>query len=91
MTDIKTKMTLFLFIVSLAVVIGGCEEYPNPAVIEEQQAKLKNMKKTIRLYHDSNGQYPENISKIKKLMCSGVDSGMYRYNPENGTVRLKKR
>lgn len=91
MTDIKTKMTLFLFLVSLAELIGGCEEKTSPVAIEAHRAALKDMKKTIRFYHDSNGKYPENISKIKKIMCSGVDSGMYRYNPENGTVRLKRR
>lgn len=83
-------MTTLLFLVLLAVLIG-CEEYPDPAVIEDQKAALKDMNKAIRFYHDSNGKYPENISEIEKLMRSPIEHDVYWYDPQDGKVKLKRR
>ena len=103
MTGIKTKIVRSIFLVLLAVLVGGCEEKLNPveqigdnlisahegAKIEGQQATLKGIKNAIQIYYASNGKYPESIYEIQKLMDSPIDPDMYQYNPQNGTVTLK--
>jgi competence protein ComGC len=53
-------------------------------------ANLDAVKKTVEAYHASNDKYPQSLADLKDLIGSDIDLAQYDYNPENGTVSLKK-
>jgi hypothetical protein len=53
-------------------------------------ANLDAVKKAVEAYHASNDRYPPSLADVKDLIGSNIDLAQYNYNPENGTVSLKK-
>jgi hypothetical protein len=51
---------------------------------------LEAVKKAVAAYHAANDKYPENLDQVKDLIGSNMDLSQYDYNPENGSVSLKK-
>ncbi len=53
-------------------------------------ANLDAVKKSIQAYHATNDKYPDNLDEIKGFINSDIDLSKYDYDPENGTVSIKK-
>jgi len=51
---------------------------------------LEAVQKAVAAYHASNDKYPESLDQVKDLIGSNIDLSKYDYNPENGSVSLKK-
>ena len=99
-----TKLTLTLLLMLITIMTAGCEEKKGPvsrygdSLISAhdggkrvaEQATLKGLKDAIRVYHISNGRYPQSFEEVQGLMGSSVDSGIFHYDPENGEIRLER-
>jgi hypothetical protein len=85
--------------------ITACEQKPKNPVSEygddmidtykkgQQAGVLANLDavtKAVDAYHASNDKYPPSLTDVKDLIGSDIDLAQYDYNPENGTVTLKK-
>jgi hypothetical protein len=96
---------LFFILISLFFLITACDQKPKNPVSEYgdamidaykkgQQAgvmaNLDAVKKAVAAYHASNDRYPPSLADVKDLIGSDIDLEQYDYNPENGTVSLKK-
>lgn len=53
-------------------------------------ANLDALKKGIEAYRAANDKYPPSLHEVRDLIGSNMDLTQYDYNPENGTVSLKK-
>jgi len=53
-------------------------------------ANLDALKKGIEAYRAANDKYPPTLNEVRDLIGSNIDLSQYDYNPENGTVSLKK-
>ena len=53
-------------------------------------ANLDALKKAIEAYRAANEKYPPSLNEVRDLIGSNIDITQYDYNPENGTVSLKK-
>jgi hypothetical protein len=51
---------------------------------------LDALKKGIDAYRAANDKYPPSLTEVRDLIGSNIDLTQYDYNPENGTVSLKK-
>jgi hypothetical protein len=51
---------------------------------------LEAVKKAVAAYHASNDKYPESLDQVKDLIGSNIDLSQYDYNPENGSISLKR-
>jgi hypothetical protein len=95
----------FFILILLFFLMTACEQKPkNPvskygdtmidAYKKGQQAgviaNLDAIKKAVAAYHASNDKYPPSLADVKDLIGSDIDLAQYDYNPENGTVSLKK-
>lgn len=95
----------FFILIFLFFLITACDQKPKNPVSEYgdtiidsykkgQQAgvmaNLDAVKKAVEAYHASNDRYPPSLADVKDLIGSNIDLAQYNYNPENGTVALKK-
>jgi ABC-type microcin C transport system permease subunit YejB len=55
-----------------------------------QIGNLEAVRKAVAAYRASNDKYPETLDQVKDLIGSDIDMSQYDYNPENGSVSLKK-
>jgi len=55
-----------------------------------ETGNLEAVKNAVAAYHASNDKYPESLDQVKDLIGSNMDLSQYDYNPENGSVSLKK-
>jgi hypothetical protein len=51
---------------------------------------LEAVKKAVAAYRASNDKFPESLDQVKDLIGSKIDLSQYDYNPENGSVSLKR-
>jgi len=51
---------------------------------------LDAVKKAVEAYRAANDKYPETLDQVRDLIGSNIDLSQYDYNPENGSVSLKK-
>jgi len=98
----QTKIVFYVFLIFLIALVAGCEEKTNPAAqygdgmigayehssITAGQTTLKGIKDAIRAYHISNGEYPDSLEDIQKLMGSRIDTRLYDYDPDSGEITL---
>jgi len=55
-----------------------------------ENANLDTLKKAIQLYYSSNERFPKNLDEAKDFIGHDIDISKYDYNPDTGTVSLKK-
>ena len=55
-----------------------------------EKANLDAVKKAVQLYYSTNDKFPKNLDEAKDFMGPDIDISKYDYNPDNGTVSLKK-
>jgi len=55
-----------------------------------EEANLYAVRKAIEAYHAANDRYPQSLEEIRDQIRSEIDLWKYNYNPENGTVSIKK-
>jgi hypothetical protein len=98
--------TIFSIILTIALFfLFACDQKPKNPVAEygnsmigayksgqhaEEIGNLEAVKKAVAAYHASNDKYPESLDEVKDLIGSNIDLSQYDYNPENGSVSLKK-
>jgi len=51
---------------------------------------LDAVKKAVEAYRASNDKYPQTLNEVKDLIGSEIDLSLYDYNPENGSVSLRR-
>jgi len=83
----------------------ACDEKPKNPVAEygdalmdsykrgqqtEVKSNLDTVKKAVQLYRSTNDKFPKNLDEAKDFMGPDIDISKYDYNPDNGTVSLKK-
>jgi hypothetical protein len=51
---------------------------------------LDAVKKAVEAYRASNDKYPQTLNEVKDLIGSDIDLSLYDYNPENGSVSLRR-
>ena len=55
-----------------------------------ETANLDAVKKAVDAYHATNDKYPQSLDEVRYLINSPIDLSRYDYNPDNGSVSLKK-
>ncbi|MFZ5906825.1 MAG: hypothetical protein ACOYVJ_05380 [Nitrospirota bacterium] len=55
-----------------------------------EAANLDAVKKTVEMYRAAHGSYPQSLDEIEEIMSSPVDLARYEYDPDTGSVSLKK-
>jgi hypothetical protein len=55
-----------------------------------ETGNLDAVKKAVAAYRASNDRLPDSLDQVKDLIGSNIDLSQYDYNPENGSVSLKK-
>ena len=57
-----------------------------------EELNLDAIKKSISFYHATHNKYPQNLSELEdlKYKSSTLNLSRYDYNPETGSVELKK-
>ena len=83
----------------------ACDEKPKNPVAEygdalvdsykrgQQAGEISNLnalKKAVQLYYASNERFPKNLDEAKDFIGPDIDISKYDYNPDTGTVSLKK-
>jgi hypothetical protein len=56
----------------------------------EVKSNLDIVKKAVQLYYSTNDKFPKTLDEAKDFMGPDIDLSKYDYNPDNGTVSLKK-
>jgi len=100
------KISLIIFsIIFASWLIAACDQKPKNPVSEYgdaligsykkgqqagETANLDAVKKAIQAYRVANDKYPANLDELKDFISGSIDFSKYDYNPENGTVSLKK-
>jgi hypothetical protein len=98
------RVRIITLLLSLVMVMSaaGCEEekgpgshYDDTLISAHERGKavagrttLKGIQDAIRAYYASNGEYPASLDDLPELMSSPIDTSLYDYNPENGTITL---
>ena len=103
MSIIKLK-TVVLILICLFFLFA-CNEKPKNPVAEygdalvdsykrsqqaAEKANLDALKKAVQLYCASNERFPKNLNEAKEFIGPDIDISKYDYNPDTGTVSLKK-
>ena len=97
----KTVVSILICLVFLL----ACDEKPkNPAaeygdaLVDSykrsqqaaENANLDALKKAVQLYYASNERFPKTLDEANNFISHDIDISKYDYNPDNGTVSLKK-
>ena len=103
MSIIKLKTVVSILICLLFLL--ACDEKPKNPVAEYgdalvgsykrgqqagEKANLDAVKKAVQLYYSTNDKFPKNLDEAKDFLGPDIDISKYDYNPDNGTVSLKK-
>jgi hypothetical protein len=103
MSIIKRKTVVSILI--CLFFLFACDEKPKNPVAEygdalvdsykrsqqaAEKANLDALKKAVQLYYASNERFPKNLDEAKDFIGPDIDISKYDYNPDNGTVSLKK-
>ena len=103
MNIIKLKTVVSILI--CLFFLFACDEKPKNPVAEygdalmdsykrgqqtEVKSNLDTVKKAVQLYRSTNDKFPKNLDEAKDFMGPDIDISKYDYNPDNGTVSLKK-
>jgi hypothetical protein len=102
----RTAHTIFSMILTIALFfLFACKQKPKNPVAEYGDSligayksgqhageigNLEAVSKAVAAYHALNDKYPESLDQVKDLIGSNIDLSQYDYNPENGSVSLKK-
>jgi outer membrane protein assembly factor BamD (BamD/ComL family) len=102
----RTAHTIFSMILTVALFfVFACDQKPKNPVAEYGDSligayksgqhageigNLEAVRKAVAAYHALNDKYPESLYQVKDLIGSNIDLSQYDYNPENGSVSLKK-
>ena len=99
------RFRIILPLIVVLFLLFSCKEKPKNPVAEYgdalidsykrgqqagEKANLDALKKAVESYRATNGRLPENLDKVQEFIGSGIDPSKYDYNPENGSVSLKK-
>lgn len=94
-----------LIFFGMMLVIAACKEKPKNPVAEygdtlinsidrsraaADVANLDALKKALQAYHAAQDKYPADLGELAPLIGGGVDFSKYDYDPQTGTVGLKK-
>jgi competence protein ComGC len=55
-----------------------------------ETANLDAVKKAVQAYHALNDKYPQSLDDVKELIGAEMDMSKYTYDPQTGTVNLKR-
>lgn len=99
-------LQLFLVTMLMLLSSFSCDQKPNNPVSQYGDAVIgayKNtggkvtdsvdldaVKRAVQAYQTTHGAYPQNLDEVKDSIGARVDLSRYDYNPENGSVSLKK-
>ena len=99
------RFRIILSVIVLSFLLFACKEKPKNPVAEYgdalidsykrgqqagEKANLDAVKKAVESYRAINGRLPANLEEAQEFIGSGIDPSKYDYNPENGSVSLKK-
>ena len=99
------RFRIILSIFFVLFLLFSCKEKPKNPVAEYgnalvdsykrgqqagEKANLDALKQAIESYRATNGRLPANLEEAQEFIGSGIDPSKYDYNPENGSVSLKK-
>jgi hypothetical protein len=99
--NLKTVVSILICL----FLLFACDEKPKNPVAEygdaligsykrsqqaAEKANLDALKKAVQLYYSTNDKFPQNLNDIKDFIGPDIDLSKYDYNPDNGTVSLKK-
>ena len=94
-----------LFPAIIVLLVIACDQKPKNPVSEygdtlidaykrgsqiAETGNLDAVRKAVAAYHATHDKYPESLDKIKDLITSPIDLSKYDYNPESGSVSLKR-
>jgi len=103
MSIIKLKTVVSILI--CLFFLPACDEKPKNPVAEYgdvmvdsykrgqqagEKANLDTLKKAVQLYYAANDKFPQTLDEAKDFIGPDIDISKYDYNPDNGTVSLKK-
>ncbi|MDO9288284.1 MAG: hypothetical protein Q7T83_05795 [Thermodesulfovibrionales bacterium] len=92
-----SALVLFMF--------AACDEKPKNPVAEygnaltdaykkgQQAGEISNLdavRKAVQAYYALNGRYPQSLDEIKGSIGAEMDMSKYNYDPQTGTVNLKR-
>ncbi len=101
----RAQKILLIILPVVFFFLFACDQKPKNPVAEygnsligayksgQHAAEIGNLdavKKAIAAYRAANDKYPESLDQVKDLIGSNIDLSQYDYNPENGSVSLKK-
>jgi hypothetical protein len=99
------RFRAILSLIVILFLVFACKEKPKNPVAEYgdalidsykrgqqagEKANLDAVKKAVESFRATNGRLPENLEEAQEFIGSGIDPSKYDYNPENGSVSLKK-
>jgi hypothetical protein len=102
---LESRIHLLIPIILALVFFLACDQKPKNPVSEYgdaligaykrgqqagETANLEAVRKSIEAYHAANEKYPQSLDEIKDMLGSKIDLSKYEYNPDNGTVSIKK-
>jgi hypothetical protein len=94
-----------LFSVIALLLVMSCDEKPqNPVknygdvLIDTykrggetgEKANLDALRKAVMTYQTTHDKYPESLDELRELIVTPIDLSRYEYNPDSGSVSLKK-
>ncbi len=100
-----TQGLRLLFLVIIILLAVSCDQKPKNPVAEYgdtlidaykrggqagETANLDALKKAVAAYHATNDKYPQSLDEVRDLIATPIDLSRYDYDPENGSVSLKK-
>lgn len=56
----------------------------------ETALNLDAVEKAVMAYQTTHGVYPQSLDEVRDLIGTPIDTSKYDYNPETGSVSLKK-
>ncbi len=94
-----------LFPAIIVLLVISCDQKPKNPVLEygdtlidaykragqtAETGNLDAVRKAVAAYHATHDKYPESLDEVKDLISSPIDLSKYDYNPESGSVSLKR-
>jgi hypothetical protein len=98
------NVTIFFSVFALLLVIS-CDEKPQNPVKQYgdvlidtykhggqtgEKANLEAVRTAVKTYQTTHDKYPESLDEVRALIITPIDLSRYEYDPENGSVSLKK-
>ncbi len=55
-----------------------------------EKANLDAVRKAVKTYQATHDKYPQSLDEVRVFIITPIDLSRYEYDPENGSVSLKK-